>query len=85
MTRQNDVRSFKALCRAAGVPERRLHDLRHSAATALLLADVDLPTAGALLGHSRVEMTARYSHVLADRKRVAADRMQRTLFGRARP
>ncbi len=82
---RNDVRSFKALCRAAGVPERRLHDLRHSAATALLLADVDLPTAGALLGHSRVEMTARYSHVLADRKRVAADRMERTLFGRATP
>jgi integrase len=82
---RNDVRTFKALCRAAGVPERRLHDLRHSAATALLLADVDLHTAGQLLGHSRVEMTARYSHVLADRKRIAADRMEITLFGRSTP
>jgi hypothetical protein len=30
-------------------------------------------------------MTARCSHVLADRKRIAADRMQRTLFGRDTP
>ncbi len=78
---RNDVRTFKRLCRAAGVPERRLHDLRHSAATALLLADVDLATAGAMLGHSRVDMTRRYTHVLADRKRVAADRMSDVLFG----
>jgi integrase len=77
---RNDVRAFKRLCRAAGVPERRLHDLRHSAATALLLADVDLATAGAVLGHSRVEMTARYTHVVADRKRVAAERMTGVLF-----
>jgi integrase len=79
---RTDGRVFKALCRKAGVPERRLHDLRHSAATALLLADVDLATAGQVLGHSRVEMTARYSHVLADRKRVAANRMAGVLFGR---
>jgi len=78
---RNDVRAFTRLCRAAGVPERRLHDLRHSAATALLLADVDLATAGAMLGHSRVDMTRRYTHVLADRKRVAADRMSDVLFG----
>jgi hypothetical protein len=45
-----------------------------------LIADVDLATAGAVLGHSRVEMTARYTHVLADRKRVAADRMSEVLF-----
>jgi integrase len=78
---RNDVRNFKRLCRAAGVPERRLHDLRHSAATALLIADVDLATAGAMLGHSRVDMTRRYTHVLADRQRVAADRMSDVLFG----
>lgn len=80
---RNDVRAFKGLCRIAGVPERRLHDLRHSAATALLLADVDLATAGAMLGHSRVEMTSRYTHVVADRKRVAADRMSDLLFSGA--
>ena len=78
---RNDVRSFKRLCRAAGVPERQLHGLRHSAAKALLIADVDLATAGAMLGHSRVDMTRRYTHVLADRQRVAADRMSDVLFG----
>jgi integrase len=80
---RNDVRVFKRLCRTAGVPERRLHDLRHSAATALLVADVDLATTGPILGHSHVEMTARYTHVLADRKRIAADRMSDVLFGPA--
>jgi site-specific recombinase XerD len=78
---RNDVRNFKRLCRLAAVPERRLHDLRHSAATALLIADVDLATAGAMLGHFRVDMTRRYTHVLADRQRFAANRMSDVLFG----
>jgi hypothetical protein len=34
-----------------------------------------------VLGHSRVDMTRRYTHVLADRQRVAADRMSDVLFG----
>jgi hypothetical protein len=34
-----------------------------------------------MLGHSRVDMTRRYTHVLADRQRVAADRMSDVLFG----
>lgn len=77
---RNDARLFTALCQRANVPERRLHDLRHTAATIMLLADVDLATAGAMLGHSRVEMTRRYTHVLADRQRVAADRIDGLLW-----
>ncbi|MGH9107290.1 MAG: tyrosine-type recombinase/integrase [Acidimicrobiales bacterium] len=77
-----DARAFKSLCVNAGVPTRRLHDLRHSAATMMLENELDLRTAGAVLGHSQVSHTARYSHVLADRKLVAADRIEKALFSR---
>jgi len=53
----------------------------HSAATMMLENELDLRTAGAVLGHSQVSQTARYSHVLADRKAVAAERIEQALFG----
>jgi integrase len=49
--------------------ELRVHRVAQAAER---FADVDLATTGAMLGHSRVEMTSRYTQVLADRKRVAA-------------
>ncbi len=79
-----DARDFKALCAKAKVPARRLHDLRHSAATMMLASDLDLRTAGQVLGHSQVALTARYSHILADRRSVAATRIEATLFGEKR-
>lgn len=79
-----DAAAFKALCTAAGVPARRLHDLRHSAATLMLENDLDLRTAGVILGHSQIALTARYSHVVADRQAVAAGRIEEALFGARR-
>jgi integrase len=79
-----DGRDFKALCLKAGVPPRRLHDLRHSAATMMLESDLDLKTVGQVLGHSQIALTARYSHILEDRKSVAADRIDVALFGAKR-
>ena len=48
----------------------------------MLASDLDLRTAGAVLGHSQIALTARNSHILADRRSVAASRIERTLFGR---
>jgi site-specific recombinase XerD len=48
----------------------------------LLAADVDLRTAGQVLGHSQVAQTAQYSHVMADRKSIVAARIEATMFGR---
>ena len=75
-----DNRDFKALCEVAKIPPRRLHDLRHSAATMMLDNDLDLKTVGQLLGHSQLAHTGRYTHVLADRKSVAAQRIDQALF-----
>jgi integrase len=79
-----DHRAFKELCSAAGLPKRRLHDLRHTAATMMLDNDLDPKTAGQVLGHSQIVLTARYQHVLADRKSVAAGRIEAAVFGKRR-
>lgn len=56
---------------AAGLDGLRLHDLRHTAASAMCAAGVDLYTIGKVLGHADYQSTMRYSH-LADSKLLAA-------------
>jgi integrase len=40
----------------------RIYDLRHTFASRMAMAGVDLVTLAALLGHSRVQMVMRYAH-----------------------
>ncbi|MEB0024127.1 tyrosine-type recombinase/integrase [Actimicrobium sp. CCI2.3] len=48
---------------AAGFQEYVLHDIRHSTASALINAGVDLYTVGQVLGHKSLASTARYAHL----------------------
>lgn len=57
----------------AGVPDVRLHDIRHSFATFAASAGQDLSLIGALLGHADVATTARYAHLVESRRRQAAE------------
>lgn len=60
----------------AGLPDQRLHDLRHACASLLLLQGEDLRTIMAVLGHNPIKTTADiYTHILPSVKRQAADRM----------
>ncbi len=59
----------------ANLPDMRLHDLRHSWASHALALGVSLPAIGRLLGHSRVETTARYAHLARDNMKAAAARI----------
>jgi len=47
----------------SGLVHLHFHDLRHSAASAMLGAGVDLHTIGKVLGHKDSRSTQRYSHL----------------------
>lgn len=65
-------RHFKPLLRAAGLPDIRLYDLRHTSATLLLLEGVHVKIVSERLGHADVTLTLNtYSHVLPDMQRDA--------------
>lgn len=57
---------FKAGARAAGYGHARLHDLRHSTASEMINAGVDLYTVGGVLGHKSAVSTKRYSHLATE-------------------
>ena len=59
----------------AGLDDVRLHDLRHSYASRALALGESLPVIGRLLGHSRIETTARYAHLARESVREAAARV----------
>jgi integrase len=68
-------KGFRHGVKLAGIPHIRFHDLRHSFATRLVRAGVDIVTVQRLLGHSRITMTARYAHSLADVKMAAVSKL----------
>lgn len=64
---------------AAGLPDLRLHDLRHSFASVGLARGDALPIIGAILGHADVKTTSRYAHLADDPVRKAADQISETI------
>lgn len=59
----------------AGLQSVHMHDLRHTAASHMLMAGTDLRTLAAILGHSTLQMVLRYTHLLDEHKLSAVDRI----------
>lgn len=64
---------FKQACKKAGIKDMRFHDLRHTAATLMVMGGIDLVTVKEILGHSSIEMTMRYAHPTPENKRKAVN------------
>jgi integrase len=66
-------RHFYTARKAAGRPDLRWHDLRHTGATLAAAAGATLSELMSRLGHSTVGAAMRYQHAAADRDRVIAE------------
>lgn len=75
VTKWTVSKEVKAALRAEGLGHARLHDLRHSAASEMINAGVDLYTVGGVLGHKSTVSTARYAHLAAHRLKDAVSRI----------
>jgi integrase len=58
---------------AAGVPDCRAHDLRHTAASLLASSGHSLYVVGQILGHQRASTTQRYAHLSQESLLAAVD------------
>jgi len=74
--RLTDLQPFWQRVRArAGLKDVRIHDLRHTFASAAVASGQGLPMIGKLLGHTQVQTTARYAHLAADPVKAAAEQV----------
>jgi integrase len=73
---------FDRLVVKAGLPRIRLHDARHTCATAMLAADEPVKVVAELLGHASPTITLDvYAHVLPGMAEQAGERLSAQLFG----
>lgn len=66
----------------AGVKGVRLHDLRHTAASEMLMAGVPVSIVAERLGCTEANMLKTYRHFIPGSDQAAADFMDRALTGR---
>jgi len=67
--------AFDHAKKRAGLPDIHMHDLRHTAASHLIMSGVDIRTLADILGHRTLQMVQRYTHLLHDHKLTAIDKI----------
>jgi integrase len=69
-----EVRRFWGkIQKAADLPDVRIHDLRHTFASLLVSGGASLEIIGRLLGHSQMQTTQRYAHLMESPLRAGVD------------
>ncbi|WP_067430530.1 tyrosine-type recombinase/integrase [Nocardioides jensenii] len=75
-----DHAEWKTLLKRAGVRDARLHDAMHTAATLLLLQNVDIRTVMSIMGWTEMATAQRYTHAVDELRRRAARQMGALLW-----
>jgi len=70
-------RWFEAVLKRAKIANFSWHCIRHTFASRLVMAGVDLRTVQELLGHKVISMTIRYSHLAPKHTLAAVERLDR--------
>lgn len=71
--------AFMRALAKAGIKDFRFHDLRHTYASDLVMAGVDIFTVSKLLGHSNVKTTMIYAHLAPDHAKAEMAKYQQYL------
>jgi integrase len=66
---------FEPAIKEAGIRDFTWHCLRHTFASRLVMAGVDLRTAQHLMGHKTIQMTVRYAHLAPEHQMAAVERL----------
>jgi integrase len=68
----NLQKPWRAIRRAAGLDDVRIHDLRHAFASVAASSGMSLLVIGKMLGHTQAQTTQRYAHLALDPVKAAA-------------
>ena len=80
-----EIRRFwSRIQRDAELPDVRIHDLRHTFASLLVSGGASLEMIGKLLGHSQMQTTQRYAHLMDSPLRAGVDTVASLLRPRPR-
>jgi AraC-like DNA-binding protein len=71
------TKTFARTVQRAGIANFTFHNLRHTFASRLVMAGIDLATVKELMGHKHITMTLRYAHLAPGHKRSAIAALDR--------
>ena len=77
-------RTWRRLRELVGMPDLRIHDLRHSVASDAIMQGVPLEVVGKMLGHRNYKTTQRYAHIADTALRDAVNLTSRTILQASR-
>ena len=70
------TKTFKKVVRESGVKDLSVHSLRHTFASHMVMAGVDIKTVSELLGHSSVRVTETYAHLMPSHLKASVERLR---------